>query len=121
MHSTHLKRARLARRLKGAARRATLSFLALTMMVGIAGTNAGCFSQKIDVGAGASAPGAEEVELNQWFALWGLVPITQIDAQSAIGDAEDYTVHSVFTPIDVVINIFTSFVTIYRKSIIIQK
>lgn len=119
MNSTSLKRARLARRVKDVTRRATLSFLALTLMVGIAGTNAGCFSQKVDVGAGASS--GQEQELNQWFALWGLVPITSIDAQSAIGDAQDYTVHSVFTPIDVVINIFTSIVTVYRKSIIIEK
>ena len=119
MKTTSLKRARLARRVRGAARRATLSLMALTLFAGMAMTNAGCFKQRVDVGAGGS--GAERTEFNQWFALWGLVPITEIDPESVTGGASDYTVESIFTPLDCVINIFTSFVTIYRKSIVIEQ
>ena len=119
LHATSLKRARLARRLRGAARRATLSFMTLVLAAGMAMTNAGCFKQSVDVGAGGTT--GEQTEFNQWFVLWGLVPITEIDPESVTGGASDYTITSVFTPLDCVINIFTSFVTIYRKSIVVEQ
>ena len=50
-------------------------------------------------------------------------PITQIedDHEAAAAGATDYTVVSEFTPLDCVINFFTSFVTVYRKTITIEK
>ena len=94
--------------------------VALSLVAVMALTSAGCFVQRHDVGAGATA--GEEREFNQWFVLWGLVPITQVedDAEQFAG-ATDYTVVSEFTPIDCLINIFTSFVTVYRKTITIEK
>ncbi len=106
-------------RLKQFAKRATLVLTAFALMVGIAGSNAGCFKQRVDVGTGAS--GGQVQEMRQWFVLWGLVPITQIDVEAAIGDAQNYTIESVFTPLDCVINIFTSIVTIYAKTIAVEK
>ena len=81
----------------------------------------GCFTQSVEYGSGGT--GASEQEFNQWFALWGLVPITQIedDVEAAVGSSTDYTLTSEFTEIDCVINIFTSFVTIYRKSMIVEQ
>lgn len=93
----------------------------LSLVAVLALANVGCFVQKHDVGQGAT--GGEEREFNQWFILWGLVPITQIedDVESAYAGATDYTVTSQFTPLDCVINFFTSFVTIYRKSITVER
>ncbi len=94
---------------------------ATTLVAVMALANFGCFVQRHDVGAGAT--GGERQEFNQWFVLWGLVPITQIedDHEAAAAGATDYTVVSEFTPLDCVINFFTSFVTVYRKTITIEK
>jgi hypothetical protein len=112
-------RARAARFAKGAARRATLVAVAMAMLIGMAGMNTGCFKQQVQVGTGGT--GAERTEMRQWFVLWGLVPITQIDPEGVVAGADNYTVESIFTPLDVIIGIFTSFVTIYPKTIAIEK
>ena len=100
-------------------RRLPRVIVTLALLIALAGVNSGCFRQRVQVGAGAS--GGERTELRQWFAFWGLLPITKIDPEAAIGEAENYTVESVFTPIDAVIGIFTSIATIYPKTIAIEK
>ena len=104
-----------------ALRRVASAALAVTVLAAASAPNLGCFRQRVEVGAGGPGQAAERTEMNQWFAFWGLLPITKIDPEAAIGDAENYTVESVFTPIDVLFNVFTGFATIYRKTIAVEK
>ena len=108
-------------RMLRALKRMTAVTLAATILFVTAGSNIGCFTQTFDVGAGAS--GAESQEFQQWYALWGLVPITQIedDVENYTADAQDYTIRTEFTPLDIVIGIFTGFVTIQPKTVTIEK
>lgn len=101
--------------------KATSLFLVAVMALVTAGVNTGCYVQKHDVGAGAS--GAESREFRQWFALWGLVPITDVedDVEAYYADSTDYTVETGFTPIDVLIGIFTGVVTIAPKTVTVSK
>ncbi len=107
-----------ARRVRAAATRVIAMALVACVLLT---TATGCFTQSVPFGSGGT--GASEQEFNQWFVLWGLVPITEIeeDVTAAIGGTTDYTLTSEFTPIDCVINIFTSVVTVYRKSMIVEK
>lgn len=99
-----------------------LSSLALVavLLVGT-GLSGGCYTQKFDVGGGADS--GESQEFSQWFALWGLVPITDIEGevQGYTGGDENYTVTTQFTPLDVVINFFANVVTIGRKTVTVQQ
>ena len=79
----------------------------------------GCYTQIHKVGSGAA--GSNITKQQQWFALWGLVPITQVDSNAMAAGATNYEVRTEHTAIDVIIGIFTSFVTIYPRTVTVTK
>jgi len=79
----------------------------------------GCYTQIHKVGSGAA--GANVTAQQQWFALWGLIPITQVDSNAMAGGAANYEVRTEHTAIDVIIGIFTGFVTIYPRTVTVTK
>ena len=82
---------------------------------------AGCYTQRFDVGTGGG--GGETRQFTQWFALWGLVPITQVeqDVNEYTADTANYTVTTQFTPLDILIGFFTNVVTIGPKTVTVEK
>ena len=81
----------------------------------------GCYTQKFDVGTGGTT--AQTQEFPQWFILYGLIPLTQIDGkvESYTAGEDNYTVTTQFTPKDVIINFFTGIVTIGHKTVTVEK
>ena len=65
----------------------------------------GCFTNQHMIGSGAQ--GATKTTQRQWYALWGLVPINQVDSHTMAAGAENYDVQTRFTFVDMVIGIFT--------------
>lgn len=84
-------------------------------------SSGGCYTQKVEVGKGANE--GTEKQFQQWFVLWGLVPMTKVepDVKAYIGADADYTVVTQFTAIDCVIGFFTNIVTIGPKTVTVQK
>ena len=80
---------------------------------------AGCFTINHKVGNGAQ--GAAKVEQRQWYVLWGLVPITEVDSQAMAAGAKDYTITTSFTPLDIIIGIFTGIVTVQPRTVTVTK
>jgi hypothetical protein len=82
-----------------------------------------CFSScfTLDHTVGMGAQGSQEEEKRVWYALWGLVPLTDFDSKELAGDAKDYDVRSQQTFLDIVINIFTGFVTINSQTVTVTK
>lgn len=93
------------------------AFLALLSVAVL--TTTSCYSLHHTVGTGAQ--GAAETEERQWYALWGLVPLGKIDSKSLAGTATNYSVHTEWSFLDIVINIFTGFVTITSRTITVTK
>lgn len=82
----------------------------------------GCFTFTHTVGNGPANAKAPVVnEETRWFALFGVVPLSDADSKSLAGGARDYRVTTKFTVLDCVITCFTSFVTLYRQTIIVEK
>ena len=79
----------------------------------------GCFTMNHVVGEGAKT-GVTKTD-RQWYALWGLVPINTVDTKAMAGSATQYTIKTEYTPLDFVINIFTSFVTIESMTVEVTK
>ena len=79
----------------------------------------GCYTQIHKVGTGAA--GANVTAKQQWFALWGLVPITQVDSNAMAAGATNYEIRTEHTVLDVIIGIFTSVVTIYPRTVTVTK
>lgn len=80
---------------------------------------AGCYTQTHIVGDGAQ--GTQKVEKRQWFALWGLVPISEVDSKTMAEGAEDYTITTETTFIDGLISVFTGIVTIGPRTVRVVK
>ena len=89
--------------------------MAAIMMLSIVG----CYSQTFVVGNGAQ--GAQTEETRQWYILFGLVPLNTVDSKAMAGDAANYTIHTEQSFLDVVINIFTSAVTVYSRTVTVTK
>lgn len=79
----------------------------------------GCFTTTHVVGKGAQ--GNEVVTARQWYALYGLVPINQVDSQKMAGGARDYTITTQFTLIDYVIGAFTGMISVQPMTIKVTK
>lgn len=104
-----------------ALKRMTGVTLVVAMLFVTVGSSGGCFRQQFDVGTGGT--GAERQEFRQWFAFWGLLPITEVqaDVEAYAGDSQNYTVSSEFTPIDFLFGLLTGIVTIYPKTMAVEK
>lgn len=80
---------------------------------------AGCTMHTHMIGNGAQ--GSVKVEQRQWYVLWGLVPINEVDSKAMAAGAQDYTIKTEQSVLDVVINIFTGWVTVYSRTVTVTK
>lgn len=92
-------------------------FLAIFMVLIFAFSS--CYTLTHVVGSGAK--GGQTTEKRQWYALWGLVPINEVDSKMMAGDARDYTIVSQHTFVDLVISAFTGMVTVQCKTVKVTK
>jgi len=93
--------------------------MAVLMMMVFVFMLAGCAAHIHKVGDGAQ--GSTVVEKRQWYALFGLIPINEVDTAAIAGDAEDYTITTQQSAIDIILNIFTSYVTVQSRTVTVEK
>ena len=70
---------------------------------------------------GSGSQTGEKEQARQWYVLWGLVQINQIDTQAIAGGATDYEIRTEVSPLDFLINIPTSLVTVYSRTVTVTK
>jgi len=79
----------------------------------------GCYNFRHTVGDGG---GHTTVAVErQWYLLFGLVPLGRIDAGELAGSATDYTIETEAGPLDILLNLFTSWVTITSRTVKVYK
>lgn len=79
----------------------------------------GCFAQVHKVGSGAA--GTNVTAQQQWFILFGLIPLTQVDSNAMAAGATNYEIRTEHTAIDWIISIFTQIVTVYPRTVTVTK
>lgn len=79
----------------------------------------GCEAHVHYVGKGAQ--GGATVKARQWYVLFGLVPINNVDTRDLAGQAENYTIKTEKSFLDIVINVFTSTVSVYSRTVTVTK
>lgn len=79
----------------------------------------GCAAHTHIVGNGAQTGAMEQQR--QWYVLWGLVPINEVNTDAMAAGAADYTIKTEQSALDVVINIFTGWVTVYSRTVTMTK
>lgn len=95
-------------------RKFSVVFLIVAMLFVI-----GCATHTHVVGKGAQ--GSDMIESRQWYVLWGLVPINDVDTQAMAGEATDYEITTEINLLDVVINAIASNVSIYCRTVTVRK
>ena len=78
-----------------------------------------CMTLNHVVGTGASSD--VSVEKKQWYALWGLVPINEVDSKAMADGASNYTIKSQHKFVDVVISVFTGAVSVNVQTVSVRK
>ncbi len=78
----------------------------------------GCSAHIHKIGKGAQ--GNNVIEQRQWYVLWGIVPINDVDT-SQLTSAADYTIKTEQSALDVIINIFTGVITVYSRTVIVTE
>ncbi|MCP4460260.1 MAG: hypothetical protein GY816_19885 [Cytophagales bacterium] len=94
-----------------------IQILTLTLVLGFGMSS--CYTIEHTVGSGAQGGSTETAR--QWFALWGLVPISEADSKQMAGGATDYTIETKASFVDIVIGIFTGIVTIAPRTVTVTK
>ncbi len=93
--------------------------LAVLLIAAMCFAATGCYTFNHQVGKGPQK--GISTEKKQWFILWGLVPLTEVDSQAMAGGAEDYTVQTQQSVVDVVIGLITGWATIYPQTVKVTK
>ena len=94
-----------------------IAWLTLLLCVVLA-VSPGCYTFHHRVGDGGT--GAHRDTASAWFILWGLVPLSRPNSQNMADNAENYTVTTEFTFVDVVISFFTGIVTIHKQTVTVE-
>lgn len=93
-------------------------FLALLFAVSILFSS--CATHVHTIGSGAQSS-AEATQKKQWYALFGLVPITSVDTKEMAGDATNYTIKTEQTFVDGLISAIAGIVTINVRTVEVKK
>ena len=97
--------------------------LGLLLCVGFLVVAAGCSTLTHTVGTGGSG-NTEVASSRQWYILWGLVPLNNVDGGNMAkekGLTSNYTVKSQVSFVDGILNILTSIVTISGQTVSVTK
>lgn len=95
-------------------RKLSVVFLIVAMLFVI-----GCAAHVHKVGKGAQ--GNDITMERQWYVLWGLVPINDVDTNAIAEGATDYEITTSVTPLDFVINAVLGQVSINCRTVSVQK
>lgn len=79
----------------------------------------GCATHTHVVGNGAQ--GMEQTQQRQWYVLFGLVPINNVETEIMAAGVTDYTIKTQQSALDVIINIFTGWVSVYSRTVTVSQ
>lgn len=96
-------------------KRAVSAFLLFLFILSLVG----CAAHIHKVGDGPQ--GDEMIQKRQWYVLWGLVPINDVDTAEMAKGVEDYKIRTEQSVLDVIINCFTGVVTVYSRTVTVTK
>ncbi len=91
----------------------------LILMLFLVSVLISCGAHQYNMGMGPQTDATETQR--QWYILWGLVPLNSVDVEVMIGEVENYQVRTASEPIDIIMNIFTGYVTVTSRTVTVKK
>ena len=61
------------------------------------------------------------MEARQWYVLFGLVPLNEVNTHAMAGEANNYEIRTEHTVLDFIINIFTGLVSVNSRTVTVTK
>lgn len=96
-------------------RRALVAMLLTVMIVAILG----CSAHVHKIGTGPQ--GSDMQTARQWYILFGLVPINEVDSNAMAGPTANYEIRTEVSPLDFIISMFTGIVTVNCRTVTVTK
>jgi hypothetical protein len=91
---------------------------AATALIGLLLVTA-CAAHVHTVGSG---PAGNDVQTQrQWYVVWGIAPINNVDTHAMAGSATDYRIRTEVTPVDWFISAVLGWVTISCRTVTVTK
>ncbi len=91
----------------------------LLVVVCLASLAVSCTTHIHKIGAG---PQSNDMSIQrQWYILWGLVPINAVDTNVMASGAADYEIRTEMSPLDVLIGIPASWITVSSRTVTVTK
>jgi len=82
--------------------KAVRNVILLGLIAVLAFSMVGCMTHEHIVGTGAATGYTESAK--QWYLLWGLVPLNNVDTKAMSGDSENYKIITQTTLIDAILS-----------------
>jgi len=79
----------------------------------------GCSTHVHTVGAGPQTGQVESAR--QWWILFGLIPLNTVDTDAMAGGANDYEIMTVTGPVDILIGLPASYITVSCRTVTVTK
>jgi hypothetical protein len=79
----------------------------------------GCTAHVHTIGKGSQK--GEFTEARQWYILFGLVPLNTVDTAEMAEDATDYEIKTESSALDIIMNIFTMYITINSRTVTVTR
>ena len=95
------------------------TFRSLAAALALTAALSSCYTLNHQVGNGAQ--GSSEHEQRQWYALYGLVPLNDVSSHEMAAGATNYDVKTQMSVLDVVIVIFTGWITVVSRTVTVTK
>ncbi len=96
-----------------------LIFILIVMLIVSLAVN--CATHVHTIGKCPSTNDVVKVKARQWYILWGLVPINNVDSKMMAANAADYEIVTEVEPIDFLINIVANVISVNCRSVIVTK
>lgn len=93
--------------------------IAVVAVILLALLSVGCATIKVGGNAqlgSSNDPGVKVAQKRCWYVLWGLVPINDNSTDKVVPANKTVRVETKYTPVDFILNFFTSIVTVYSNT-----
>ena len=79
----------------------------------------GCSAHVHTVGRGPQT--AQQMQARQWYVLFGLIPLNDVNTSQMVGETTDYEIKTEQSALDIIINIFTGSISVYSRTVTVTK
>jgi hypothetical protein len=91
----------------------------VTLLVLVLFVFASCATHVHTVGDGPQSGRSESAR--QWYVVWGLVPINEVDTADMVEEAEDYEIKTEQEILDIAVSVFLGWLSVHSRNVTVTQ